>query len=180
MNKKKVIAISGSTRQNSINHKLIKAIADLSAASLETTIYDGIANLPQFNPDNDGDTVGKEVADFRQQLSNADGVIICTPEYAHGVPGTLKNAIDWTISSSSFPHKPTMLITASTGGNYGHKALMETLKAIEAKNINNLQMIIPFVKTKISMDNKITDDNTLAEVKRLIAHFIETINEQVD
>jgi tRNA uridine 5-carbamoylmethylation protein Kti12 len=57
---------------------------------------------------------------------------------------------------------------------------METLKAIEAKNINNLQMIIPFVKTKISMDNKITDDNTLAEVKRLIAHFIETINEQVD
>ena len=74
-----------------------------------------------------------------------------------------------------------MLITASTGGNYGHKALMETLKAIEAKNIDNLQMVIPFVKTKISMDNKITDDNTLANVKTLIADFIETINnKQVD
>jgi len=181
MNKKKVLAISGSTRQNSINHSLIKAITDLSAASLETTIYDGIANLPQFNPDNDGDSVAKVVSDFRQLLNNADGIIICTPEYAHGVPGTLKNAIDWTISSSSFPHKPTMLITASTGGNYGHKALMETLKAIEAKNIDNLQMVIPFVKTKISMDNKITDDNTLANVKTLIADFIETINnKQVD
>lgn len=181
MNKKKVVAISGSTRQNSINHCLIKAIADLSATSLDITIFDGIANLPQFNPDNDEDNVAKEVADFRQQLNNADGVIICTPEYAHGVPGTLKNAIDWTISSSSFPQKPTMLITASTGGNYGHKALMETLKAIEAKNIDNLQMVIPFVKTKISMDNKITDDNTLAEVKTLIAGFIETINnKQVD
>jgi NAD(P)H-dependent FMN reductase len=181
MNKKKVIAISGSTRQNSINHSLIKAIADLSAENLDITIFDGIANLPQFNPDNDGDNVADEVADFRQQLNNADGVIICTPEYAHGVPGTLKNAIDWTISSSSFPHKPTMLITASTGGQYGHKALMETLKAIEAKNIDNLQMVIPFVKTKISMDNKITNENTLAEVETLIARFIDTIsNKQID
>lgn len=176
MNRKKVVAISGSTRQNSANHCLIKAISDLSATHLEVMIYDGIAHLPQFNPDNDGDNVAKEVAEFRQQLNNADGVIICTPEYAHGVPGTLKNAIDWTISSSSFPQKPTMLITASTGGNYGHKALMETLKAIDAKNINNLQMVIPFVKTKISMDNRITDDNTLAEIKTLIDRFIKTIN----
>lgn len=58
----------------------------------------------------------------------------------------------------------------------GHKALMETLKAIEAKIIDTLQMVIPFVKTKISMDNNITDANTLAEVKTLIAGFIETIN----
>ncbi len=108
--------------------------------------------------------------------SNVDGIIICTPEYAHGVPGALKNAIDWTISSSQFPNQPTMLITASTGGHYGHQALMETLKAIEAKNIDNLQMVIPFVKTKINMDNKITDEKTLTDIKILIAAFIETIN----
>jgi len=65
-----------------------------------------------------------------------------------------------------------MLITASTGGNYGHKALMETLKAIEAKNIDHLQIVIPFVKIKISMCNKITDDHKLAGVKTLIADFI--------
>jgi len=181
MEKKKVIAISGSTRQNSVNHSLIKAIAELSAANLDITIFDSIANLPQFNPDNDGDDVAREVSNFRQQLNNADAIFICTPEYAHGVPGALKNAIDWTISSSQFPNKPTMLITASTGGNFGHKALMETLKAIEAKNIDNLQMVIPFVKTKISLDNKITDEKTLAEIKTLIAGLIETINDkQVD
>ncbi len=173
---KKIVAISGSTRQNSANHSLIKAIADLSKTHLDIRVFNGIENLPQFNPDNDGDNVAKEVADFRQQLNNADGVIICTPEYAHGVPGALKNAIDWTISSSSFPQKPTMLITASTGGKYGHQALMETLKAIEAKNIDNLQMVIPFVKTKISMDNRITDANTLAEINTLIDRFIDTIN----
>ena len=178
MDKKKVLAICGSTRQTSINHSLIKAIAALSAASLDITIYEKIANLPQFNPDNDGENVAKEISDFREQLKNAAGVIICTPEYAHGVPGTLKNAIDWTISSSSFPNKPTMLITASTGGHHGHRALLETLKAIEAKHIETLQLVIPFVKTKVSMDNEITDDKTLVEVERLVAAFIDTLRDK--
>ena len=178
MDKKKVVAICGSTRQTSINHSLIKAIAALSAANLDLIIFDGIANLPHFNPDNDGDNVAKEISDFREQLANAAGIIICTPEYAHGVPGTLKNAIDWTISSSSFPKKPTMLITASTGGKYGHKALMETLKAIEANSVEKLQLVIPFVKTKVNMDNEITDDKTLAEVERLLASFIEILSDK--
>ena len=177
MNNKKVIAICGSTRQNSINHSLIKAIADLSAENLDITIFDGITNLPQFNPDNDGENVADEVADFRQQANAAEGIIICTPEYAHGVPGTLKNAIDWTISSSQFPHKPTMLITASTDGTFGHKALLETLKAIEAKNIDNLQLVISFAKTKINNENQITDDKTLYEVQALLATFIPTLSE---
>jgi NAD(P)H-dependent FMN reductase len=90
MDKRKVVAISGSTRQASINHSLISAILDLSAATLNITVNARIGNLPQFNPDNDGDNVNKEVSNFRQQLNNAEGVIICTPEYAHGVPGALK------------------------------------------------------------------------------------------
>jgi chromate reductase len=178
MSRKKVVAISGSTRQNSTNESLIKAIADLSAESIDITVFNGIANLPQFNPDNDRDNISPEVADFRQQLNNADGIIICTPEYAHGVPGALKNAIDWTISSSEFPHKPTMLITASTDGKYGHRALLETLKVIEARNVENLQLVISFVKTKISADGKITDEKTLSEVKKLIVKFNETLNEE--
>ena len=175
--RKKVIAISGSTRQNSTNHGLIKAITALSKDELDIFVYEGISTLPQFNPDNDNENVAAEVADFRQQLNNADGVIICTPEYAHGVPGTLKNAIDWTISTSQFPHKPTMLITTSTDGRFGHQALLETLKAIEAKNIDNLQIVIRFAKTKISNENQIIDEKTLAQVKILIANFIKTINE---
>jgi len=177
MNKKKVIAICGSTRQNSTNHSLIKAIVDLSAESLDITIYNAIANLPQFNPDNDGENVADEVADFRQQVNNAEGIIICTPEYAHGVPGTLKNAIDWTISSSQFPHKPTMLITASTDGRFGHKALLETLRAIEAKDIENLQLVISFAKTKITKESKITDNKTLYDVQALLTRFIQILSE---
>jgi len=180
MIRKKVWAISGSTRQQSTNDNLIKAIADLSAETLDITVYKAIAQLPQFNPDEDTEDVAAEVTEFRNLLDVADGIIICTPEYAHGVPGTLKNAIDWTISSSNFPHKPTMLITASTDGKYGHAALLETLKVIEAKNVIKLQLVIPFIKTKVSTDGKIIDDKILAEVKNLIDEFVKTINDTTE
>ena len=86
--RKKVLAISGSIRQNSSNHNLIKAIAELFIDELDITIFENIANLPHFNPDDNNENVSLEVLDFRKQLNDADGVIICTPEYAHGVPGT--------------------------------------------------------------------------------------------
>src|SRR5436190_24051659 len=127
-----VLAICGSTRMQSTNHLLINAIASLYANTLEIQVFTGLAALPHFNPDIEDEHI-ETVQSFRQLLSKADGVLICTPEYAHGVPGALKNAIDWTVGSNEFYHKPTALITASTEGNYGHAALLETLKAINTK-----------------------------------------------
>ena len=176
--KKKVLAISGSTRQNSSNHKLINAIAHLASEQIDITLFERISALPHFNPDENGEVVEKEVSDFRQQLRNADGVIICTPEYAHGVPGTLKKVIDWTVSTSEFSQKPTVLITASTDGRFGHAALLETLKVIEAENIDQLQMVIQFIRTKVSEDGKITDQQTLQDVQQLIKRFVNTMNEK--
>jgi len=174
----KVLAISGSTRQNSSNHKLIKAIAALTIDELEITIYETIAALPHFNPDNDNEQAPESVKEFRRLLNSADGVIICTPEYAHGVPGALKNAVDWTVSSSEFSHKPTALITASTDGRFGHTALLETLRVIEAENVEQLQTVIQFIKTKMSEDGRITDKQTLEDVMQLIEKFVATINEK--
>lgn len=180
--RKKVLAISGSTRQNSSNHKLINAIAALAAGQMDITTFDGIDTLPHFNPDNNNGQVVKEVEDFRKLLRDADGVLICTPEYAHGVPGSLKNAIDWTVSTNEFSHKPTALITASTDGRFGHTALLETLRVIEAKNIDQLQMVIQFIRTKVSDDGQITHDQTLQNIKQLIEDFINTMDktEKID
>ena len=176
--RKKVLAISGSTRENSTNHRLINAISELSKEIFDIKLYNRIASLPHFNPDKNKENVGKEITDFRQQLKAADGVIICTPEYAHGVPGTLKNAIDWTVGTSDFSHKPTLLITASTDGKYGHHALLETLRVIEAENIDKLQLLISFAATKISHENKIIDEDLLSEIKKLIADFNKTIEKK--
>lgn len=177
--RKKILAISGSTRESSTNHRLINAISEISKEIFDIQLYKGIAFLPHFNPDNDQENVDKEITHFRELLKVSDGVIICTPEYAHGVPGTLKNAIDWTVGTNDFFHKPTLLITASTDGKYGHHALLETLRVIEAENIDELQLLISFAATKITHETKIIDEDLLSEIKKLIADLNKTIEKKV-
>ncbi len=169
---KKIVAISGSTKSASTNMSLIKAIKELTTDIFDLTIFDQIAALPHFNPDLDyTDTPPAEVAALRQLLKSADGILICTPEYAMGVPGSLKNAIDWTVSSCEFSHKPTALITASSVGLKGHASLMETLKIIEANITEETQLVISYAKTKIGNDHSIKDEHTFTLVKNLLAAF---------
>ncbi|HEY4108716.1 NADPH-dependent FMN reductase [Puia sp.] len=142
-------------------------------------LYDAIGRLPYFDPGLIDEGVPQEVIAFREKLAGADGVLICTPEYAHGVVGSLKNAIDWTVATADFSHKPTVLITASTDGRFGHAALLETLRVIEAESIDRLNLLIPYVRTKVGPDGKITDAGTLEAVKQLMAVFMQTMNAPV-
>ena len=137
-------------------------------------------SLPQFNPDNDDANAGEVVADLRDQLNRAEGVLICTPEYAMGVPGTLKNAIDWTVSSANFYRKPTALITASSIGEKGHASLLETLKVIDAAISDETQLLISHAKLKVSNAYKITDAQTLIAVETLIHAFDKAIEQNVN
>jgi chromate reductase, NAD(P)H dehydrogenase (quinone) len=166
--KKTIAAICGSTKRSSINLSLIKAIAELTSADFDFTIFTGITGIPHFNPDLEGETTPVEVTTFRDMLRKSDAILICTPEYAMGVPGSLKNAIDWTVSSCEFSHKPVALITASSMGYKGHQSLLETLKIIESDITDETQLVIPFVKTKVSGDGKITDAETLSKVKSVM------------
>lgn len=168
---KKVIALSGSTKASSTNLNLIKAIADLTANRFEITICKGLDHLPHFNPDLDNENPPQKIIDFRNALRIADAILICTPEYAMGVPGTLKNAIDWTVSSMEFSKKPTALITASSMGEKGHQSLLDTLKIIEAGITDETQLLISHAQTKISKDGKITDEKTLSDVMKLVDAF---------
>ena len=170
-NSQTVLAICGSTRAQSSNLNLIKAFTELAKGLFEVEIFTGLAELPHFNPDLDNESPAPEVTAFRNQLKAADGILICTPEYAMGVPGSLKNAIDWTVSSMEFHQKPTALITASSVGQKGHQALLETLMVIEAKMVEESKLLIPFIKTKINAEGVITNTDTLNEVKTLIHAF---------
>jgi chromate reductase len=172
---KKVLAIPGSIRAGSSNHRLLQTIARLTAGELDVVIFEGVGSLPHFDPG--VAFVPEPVGVFLGLLRDAHGVIICTPEYAHGVPGSLKNAIDWTVSSSGFNGKPTVLITASTDGRFAHAALQETLRVIEAREVDRLSLLIPFIRSKIDPATGDPEEKTLAEVKVLMEVFIEILAE---
>jgi chromate reductase, NAD(P)H dehydrogenase (quinone) len=175
--RKKVVAICGSTKAASTNLKYIQAFAALGKAQFETAVFVDLAGIPHFNPDLDTDDPPAPVSSFRMLLRQADGILICTPEYAMGVPGTLKNAIDWTVSSMEFSKKPVALITASSVGEKGHRSLLETLHILEAGVVETTQLLIPFAKTKINAAGEITHQATLAEIQTLIVAFSEMLQQ---
>ncbi len=172
--RKRIIAIPGTLRQGSVNLNLIRIIARLYLDKLGIEIFERLSGIPHFNPDLDNDDPPETVSEFRRQLKEAGGILICTPEYAMGVPGTLKNAIDWTVSSMEFSHKPVALITASTAGQKGHQSLINTLKIIEANIPDDSQLLISHAKTKVK-DDKISDPETLQQIIKLMESLINSI-----
>lgn len=174
MSKLNILAICGSTRAQSTNLSLIKAIKHLFLEQLEIEIYSGLSELPHFNPDLN-DT--KEVSLFKDKIKAASGVLICTPEYAMGVPGSLKNALDWTVASMEFSQKPVLLITASSSGEKAHTSLLETLKVIEAIIPEECQLLISYAKTKIKND-EITDDITHSKVVAAVNAFTSLLHQE--
>jgi chromate reductase len=116
------------------------------------------------------------VINWRKQLKNADAVLICTPEYAFGVPGSLKNALDWTVSSGEFVDKPVALVTASSVGTNAHASLLLTLGAISAKVADDAALLIPFVRTKVNSDGSITDAEILASLQKVLDALIAVIH----
>ena len=173
---RKVLAICGSTRSRSTNLNFIEAVANLSKGVFQIELFSGLADLPHFNPDLDTNTPPATVANFRKSLTDSEGVLICTPEYAMGPPGTLKNALDWAVSSCEFNRKPVALITAATSGQKAHESLMATLQMIDAVIGEKAQLLISFAKAKINHKAEIVDAATLHAIEDLITAFSETID----
>jgi NAD(P)H-dependent FMN reductase len=125
----KFLAISGSLREGSTNTTLLRAAAMIAPEGVTIELFEGLGSLPHFNPDLDreGDAPPAPVAEFRARVDDADALLICSPEYAHGVPGTLKNALDWLVSSPVIVGKRVALLNASSRAMYAHASLKETL-----------------------------------------------------
>lgn len=172
---KRILAISGSLRQGSSNHAILKYLGTLLQTQVEYTIYDDLANIPAFDPGLDNDVPPMAVANLRKLLTRADGLIICTPEYAFGVPGSLKNMLDWLVSSSSLMDKPVALITASLGGEHAHASLLLTLGALTAKLSEDTNLLIQFVRSKVAANGTITHNDTIKQLDDLLKVFVKQL-----
>ena len=177
MSKKKVLAICGSTREQSANLSILHHLASITTEELQVEIYHDLAALPHFNPDLDMDKAPEIVEEFRSKIRNAEGVIICTPEYIFSLPGALKNAIEWCVSTTIFSEKPVALITASASGSKAHESLQLIMKTIYANVKNETQLLIQGAKGKIDGAGKITDAVTSAQLRDLAAAFATQLNQ---
>ncbi|MBZ9764727.1 NAD(P)H-dependent oxidoreductase [Mesorhizobium sp. CA8] len=125
-----IIAISGSLRAASTNSALLAALAANAPAGCRVQVYDGLGRLPIFNPDDEGERTPPEAAALIDAVTRADGVIVSCPEYAHGVPGGMKNALDWLVSRDAAVGKPAMLVHASPRSLYARAALAEIMRTM--------------------------------------------------
>ena len=174
----KILALSGSLGKNSYNTAIINAIKNLSNDEIE--VYDGLGQLPLFNPDLDihtltTDNSPKAVVDFRAKVRECDVFIITTPEYAHQIPGVLKNALDWLISSDAIVGKSTVVISASTsamGGDKAHAQLVALLKVISQNVLEEVSVVVSRVNKKIDNEGNIVDDGLRVELKELCKKVI--------
>ncbi len=108
----------------------------------------------------------------------ADGIIISTPEYAFGVPGVLKNALDWLVSSGELNEKPVVAISASplsSGGDKAMASLLLTLKALGTKMDEKSSLKIGATNLKMNQAGVITDEQLLSELQGLFEHLLDVI-----
>lgn len=169
--KKKIIGICGSASRNSANLSILKIIAELGESDFELKIVDNLTDLPHFKTELTDKNVPEKIIGFRNRIANADGVIICTPEYVFSIPSGLKNAIEWCVSTTVFSDKPIGLITASASGVKGHEELKLIMETIQTNFIDETTLLIQGVKGKIDKEGKIIDAKTENELKEFIQSF---------
>lgn len=163
----RVVAISGSLRAGSTNAALLQAALRLAPAEMQFVFFDGLVSLPHFNPDDDADddSPPEVVRAFRRLLIDADAIIISTPEYAHGVPGSLKNAVDWLVSVGALVGKPVLLLNAAPAGcEHAQASLLHTLRTMNW-NVLDASLTAPFLRKKIPSGGVVDDPDAAEKIR---------------
>ena len=139
-----VLAISGSLRLLSINSAVLRTAQRVAPRGVTVSVCTLLGTLPLFNTDLE-QTVPNSVANFRAQIAAADALLIASPEYAHGVTGTIKNALDWLVSFEPFVGKPLAVINTSPRAHHADAALRETLKTMSAVIVDAASISLPLL-----------------------------------
>lgn len=176
----RLLAISGSLRKHAYSKAVLLALTDASADVAQFD-YGQIGELPHFDQDLYTEPLPPAVAQFRRQIAAADGLLIATPEYNHGIPGVLKNALDWASrphNGSPLKNKPVLIVTSSpatTGGVRAQYQLRETLVSALARPVNTPEIVIGLVGTKI-VDGRFIDAATIAFAQVGLQAMFEAIS----
>ena len=170
-----VLAISGSLREVSSNTRVLQAVQLLAPKDVHIHLYNGLAELPHFNPDLEANEPAS-VTELRKQVRECDGILICSPEYAHCVPGSLKNMLDWLVGGSEFIEKPVAIINASPRSTYAQASLLETVTIMSARVIKEASVAIPVWGLKLDAEGIAQHPEIGPMLSQALHHFCAIIH----
>jgi chromate reductase len=142
----RILALSGSLRAASSNSAVLRLAARIAPPTIQVEVYEGLDTLPYFNPDLDhaldDPALPSAVRKLRAAIADADALLISSPEYAHGVSGMFKNALDWLVGGSEMPEKRVALINTSPHAKHAIAALAETLRTMSVRLVDDASIAI--------------------------------------
>jgi chromate reductase, NAD(P)H dehydrogenase (quinone) len=175
----RVLAISGSLRKNSTNTAALAALARLASQDTRVLVYQELAKLPPFNPDDDvaGAPVPAPVETLRMLVAGSDAIVIAAPEYAHGLPGAFKNALDWLVASETFAGKRVALINVSPRAFHAQADLREILATMAARFVPDAFAILPLTGKTVTVGDILADPASARRLKELLDALIGSLQE---
>jgi NAD(P)H-dependent FMN reductase len=173
----RVVLISGSTRDGSTNSAALRSVAALAPEGVTAVLYGGLAALPAFDPDHDGDLLPAAAAGLRREIAAAAAVLFCTPEYAGTLPGSFKNLLDWTVGGGEICGKPAAwLNVAAAGRGTGATAtLASVLSYVGAAVIKSACREIPVARSALTPDGFVGDPSFPAAAAGLWAALLGSL-----
>ncbi len=183
MSQLKILAISGSLREGSYNTALVRAAQKFAPGDMDIEIYEGLRDIPPYDTDHDVDPAPVAVADLRRRIIEADGLFIATPEYNYGIPGVLKNAIDWASRpalDSSLTGKP-VAIAGAAPTNFGtvraQLALRQSFLWTDSKVVGKPELCIFRANERFDEAGNLTDETTVEILHQLLVTLGKKIRE---
>ena len=163
----KVLAVSGSLREASSNTSLLRTLATLAPADIDVSFPPPLDSLPFFNSDVEEKALPPSVQAWRAAVRGADVIVISSPEYAHGVSGVLKNALDWLVGGVEINGKPVSVLNARPQASIAHAALVETLRVMGARVVD--QTAVPLAGRTLDHRGIATDPELAALLQAVLS-----------
>jgi NAD(P)H-dependent FMN reductase len=171
----RLLAVSGSLRAVSTNTTLLKAAMRLAPAGMVVELFEGLGELPHFNPDLDTDPLPAAVAAWRARVTASDGLLISSPEYARGIPGSLKNAFDWLVSDTEFAGKPVAFFHASERAVASQAALRLVLETMSARVVEEATITVPLLGRQTDVDSLLHDAAVTGRIAVALSAYAEAL-----
>jgi len=166
-----ILAISGSLRAGATNTALLRTAAAVAGDGISVVLYDGLASLPHFNPDDDRVPLHPAVTDLRARIGAADALLLSTPEYAGGLPGSFKNLLDWTVGGGETYGMPIAWVNASgspTGASDAYDSLRIVLSRTGADLVAAACAHIPVPRAAVGPDGLIDDPAIAVQITAVV------------